>query len=53
VTGLVDKTKNLINKIKEYYEKREYESPFYMKAQKCGHIVPKTSKMDDISIIMA
>jgi hypothetical protein len=31
----------------------EYESPFYLKACNHGHKVPKTGKIDDISMIIA
>jgi hypothetical protein len=50
---IVLKTKNIIKKIKEYSKYGEYESPFYKKALSQGLNVPKTAKVDDISIIIA
>jgi hypothetical protein len=50
---LVQKTMNLIRKVKYYSELPSYESPFYHKALKVGQTVTKSGKVDDTTIILA
>jgi len=45
--------RNLIRRAKEVAALERYESPFYLKAVEQEHTVPKTGKVDDITVIVA
>ena len=42
-----------MRKIKEVGAMKEYDSPFYRKGMNQNQKVPKTGKVDDVSIIVA
>ena len=50
---MVSRVKAVVKRTKERAYLLEYESPFYLKAIKKGHSVPKGGKIDDITIIVA
>lgn len=50
---MVSKVKAVVKRTKERAYLLEYESPFYLKAVRKGHSVPKGGKIDDITIIIA
>ncbi len=50
---MVSRVKAVVKRTKERAYLLDYESPFYLKAVKKGHSVPKGGKIDDISIIIA
>jgi serine/threonine protein phosphatase PrpC len=50
---MVGRVRTMVKRAKEMAYLLEYESPFYLKAVKKGHSVPKGGKIDDITIIIA